>query len=272
MQSQSNIAEAFRYPLATSRGRAFTFNWFYARHHARRFEWMRNRIASCDKPSISILELGCHDARSLSYVPVEVHRYVGLDAGWKSGWSGETPYGLEAGKVRLKGRENFEVRISNSPQDIDKIEGRFDVALVLETFEYLPSAALEPYIVGLAGKLSDDGCLLTTMPNEKGIPLLAKALGAKLAGIRRSEYSSREFVHALLGQMNRVPRGVRGRKGFDYGQIARLLANYFPFLRLEGVGLLNLPPYLSTNIGIVASKKPLAGAARSLIAAKEQEQ
>ena len=269
MQSQHNVAEAFRYPPAIARGRAFTFNWFYARHHARRFEWMRDKIASSGKPSISILELGCHDARSLTYVPVKVHRYVGLDAGWKSGWNGETPHGLEAGRVRLKGRENFEVRISSSPQDIDKIEEQFDVALVLETFEYLQPAALEPYIAALAGKLGDDGILMTTMPNEKGIPLLVKALGAKLAGIRRSEYNRTEFIHAFLGQIGRVPRGVRGRKGFDYGQIARLLTKYFPFSKLEGLGLMDLPPYLSTNIGIVASRKPFAGVTRSLVAQRE---
>jgi hypothetical protein len=269
MQSQPNVTEALRYPPAISQGRAFTFNWIYARHHARRFEWMRDKIASCGKSSVSILELGCHDARSLTYVPISVHRYVGLDAGWKSGWNGETPYGLEAGKVRLKGRKNFEVRISNSPQDIDEMEEQFDAALVLETFEYLQPAALEPYIVALAGKLGDDGWLLTTMPNEKGIPLLAKALGAKLAGIRRSEYNGTEFIHALLGQMHRVQRAVRGRKGFDYGQTARLLTKYFPFLRLEGVGLLNLPPYLSTNIGIIASRKPFTGLSRPLVAPKE---
>jgi len=69
--------------------------------------------------------------------------------------------------------------------------------------------------------------------------------------------------------MDRVPRAVRGRKGFDYGQIARLMAKHFSFLRLEGVGLMNLPPYLSTNIGIVASKQPFAGLTRSPVAPKE---
>ena len=103
-------------------------------------------------------------------------------------------------------------------------------------------------------KCCDNGCLLTTMPNEKGIPLLVKALAAKLAGIRRSEYTATQFIDALMGRMDRVPRGIRGRKGFDYSQVAHVLAKYFPFLTLEGVGLLKLPPHLSTNIGIVASK------------------
>jgi hypothetical protein len=219
---------------------------------------MREKIATRKTKSASILELGCHDARSLSFVPVQVHRYVGLDAGWQSGWNGDKPYGLEAGRVRLKGNDNFEVRQSKTPRDIDLLPETFDIALVLETFEYLEPSALEPYIAALAGKVHDNGFLLTTMPNEKGIPLLVKALAAKMAGIRRSEYSAAQFVHAVMGRMDRVPRGVRGRKGFDYDQVAGILAKYFPFLSMEGVGLLKLPPPLSTNIGIVASKKPFA--------------
>ena len=258
MHSQVTTTDRFRYPPAVSRDRAYTFNWFYARHHAQRFDWMGNKIASLGKESVSILELGCHDARSLAYVPVNVHRYVGLDAGWQSGWNGETPYGLEAGRIRLQNAEKFEVRKSSSPEDIEEMEEQFDMALVLETFEYLEPSALELYVAALARRVCDNGYLLTTMPNEKGIPLLVKALGAKLSGIPRSEYTASQFFHALLGRMDRVPRASRGRKGFDYAQMAHLLAKYFPFLSLEGVGLMKLPPHLSTNIGIIASKKALA--------------
>lgn len=256
MRSQPNITDVVRYPPAISRGRAYSFRWFYSLHHARRFEWMREKIAERKSEPVSILELGCHDARSLGFVPVSVRRYVGLDAGWQSGWSGDTPYGMEAGRNRLKGNDNFKVRQSNTPTDIDLLAEKFDIALVLETFEYLEPAALEAYIAALAGKVSDNGFLLTTMPNEKGIPLLVKALAAKAAGIRRSEYTATEFAYALMGRMDRVPRGKRGRKGFDYSYVAGILAKYFPFLSLEGVGLLNLPRPLSPNIGIVASKRP----------------
>jgi len=256
-------SDVLRYPPAISRDRAYSFSWFYARHHARRFEWMRDKIASTGKKSVSILELGCHDVRSLAYVPINVHRYVGLDAGWQSGWNGETPYGLEAGRARLQGMEHFEVRKSSSSEDIEKIGEQFDVVLVLETFEYLAPSALEAYVAALARRVRDNGCILTTMPNEKGIPLLVKALGAKLSGIRRSEYTARQFFHALLGQMDQVPRASRGRKGFDYSHISHLLAKYFPFLSLEGVGLMKLPPHLSTNIGMIASKERSGAAMES---------
>jgi hypothetical protein len=246
-----------QYPSAVSSGRPLTLNWLYTRHHTRRFEWMREKIASYGKKSVSIIELGCHDARSLTYVPVNVDRYVGLDAGWQSGWIGNEPYGLEAGRARLQNLDNIEIRKSTSPEDVEKINGQFDVALVLETFEYLEPSALEPYIAALAHKVRENGCIVTTMPNEKGIPLLLKAIGAKLCGVRRSEYTARQFCDGLLGRMDRVPRAARGRKGFDYDQIVSLVGHYFPFLKIEGIGLMKLPPHLSTNTGIVASKEPL---------------
>ena len=215
------------------------------------------KLASHGKESISIIELGCHDARSLTYVPVNVHRYVGLDAGWQSGWKGDEPYGLEAGRMRMKDMKNYEVRRSTSPEDIEKIGEQFDVALVLETFEYLEPSVLESYITALAQKVSENGCMIATMPNEKGIPLLLKAAGAKAFGVRRSEYTATQFCNALLGRMNRVPRAAKGRKGFDYGQVVSLLSRYFPFMCIEGIGLMKLPPYLSTNTGVVAAKGPL---------------
>jgi len=57
------------YPPAISRNRAYSFRWFYSRHHARRFEWMRDKIAACNFKPVSILELGCHDSRSLGLCP-----------------------------------------------------------------------------------------------------------------------------------------------------------------------------------------------------------
>ena len=247
-----------RYPSAVSSARPFTLDWLYSRHHTRRFEWMRDKLASHGKESISIIELGCHDARSLIYVPVNVHRYVGLDAGWQSGWKGDEPYGLEAARIRMKDMKNHEVRRSTLPEDIEKIKEQFDVALVLETFEYLEPSVLESYIAALAQKVSENGCIITTMPNEKGIPLLLKAAGARLFKVRRSEYTATQFCNALLGRMNRVPRAAKGRKGFDYGQVVSLLSRHFPFMRTEGIEMIKkLPPYLSTNTGVVAAKRPL---------------
>jgi SAM-dependent methyltransferase len=154
-----------------------------------------------------------------------------------------------------------EVRKSTSPRDIEALDEQFDLALVLETFEYLEPASLDSYVAAIARKVRPDGCLLSTMPNEKGFPLLVKALGSKISGIPRSQYTARQFCYAVLGRLDRVPRAPRGRKGFDYALIVRLLERHFPFVRLESVGLVNLPLHLSANIGIVASKAPLPACA-----------
>jgi SAM-dependent methyltransferase len=254
---QKNSNDTLRYPRVERSPRVPSLGWLYARHHARRFEWMRDKIASLGKRSISIIEIGCHDVRSLTYVPVNVHRYLGFDAGWQSGWKDGSPFGLEAGRRRLQEYETFEVRESTSPEDVEIVDEQFDLAIVLETFEYLDPVALESYVAALARKLRPDGCILSTMPNEKGFPLLLKAIGSKISGVRRSQYTVRQFCNALLGRMDRVPRARKGRRGFDYAQMVRLLRRYFPFMQLEGVGVLKLPPTLSTNIGIVAAKVPL---------------
>ena len=61
------------------------FNRIYAIHHARRFEWLKSKIACLGKSDISVLELGCNDARSIEYIPVPIKRYLGLDAGAADG-------------------------------------------------------------------------------------------------------------------------------------------------------------------------------------------
>jgi hypothetical protein len=229
----------------------------YSTHHARRFAWLKERIASLPARSISVIEIGCHDARSLDYLPVHVHRYVGLDAGWQSGWKDGIPFGLEAARFKVRHHDNHEIRSCTSPEDIENVEGEFDVAIALETFEYLVPSSLQSYIAALARKVCRNGFILSTMPNEKGIPLLFKTIGSKISRVPRSKYSVSQFCNALLGRMNRVPRAPRGRKGFDYDQIVRLLRQYFPSLRVEPVGgFRNLPVSLSLNVGIVGSKTP----------------
>ena len=238
-----------------------SLGWLYTKHHACRFEWMRAKIPSLGKQNLSIIELGCNDARSLTYIPVSVSRYLGFDAGWQSGWKDGSPFGFEAARTCLLNDPTVEVRKSTSPRDIEALDEQFDLALVLETFEYLEPASLDSYVAAIARKVRPDGCLLSTMPNEKGFPLLVKALGSKISGIPRSQYTARQFCDAVLGRLDRVPRAPRGRKGFDYAVIVRLLKRHFAFLRLESVGLMNLPLHLSANIGIVASKAPLPACA-----------
>lgn len=234
------------------------FKALYTLHHAQRFRWLREKVVSAGKPCVSILELGCNDATSLDYIPLAVDRYVGFDAGWQSGWREGTAYGLEAARLRYTGIENIELRRSNDFRDIINLSGAFDFALVLETFEYLEPSTLESYISAMADKLWPGGHLVSTMPNEKGIAVLLKHVGSHISGVRRSEYSPRELLQAVLGRTRSIPRATRGRKGFDYQQIAKLARRHFSHVRLESVGPSFLPHCMSLNVGMVASHGFLA--------------
>lgn len=235
---------------------AHPLNRLYAFHHSRRFEWLQSKIAALGKQDVSILELGCNDARSLNYVPVRVHRYVGLDAGWRSGWNNGRPYGLNAARLRFEHSPQFEFLQSECHEDLLAVPGTFDMAIVFETFEYLKPEELEPYIAALSEKLSKDGCILSTMPNEKGLPLFLKAAGSKLSGVKRSEYTLPQFWNALRGRLDRVPRAYRGRRGFDYSVMAHLIRRFFPLVRLESIEPPCLPVWLSLNVGLVGLKQP----------------
>jgi hypothetical protein len=248
---------AAAHPLPTEGSRLRFFRSLYARHHTHRFDWLRQKIASLEKPSISILEIGCADARSLDYVPVHINRYYGLDAGWRSGVRNGKIYGLEAARCRFAHRKNFTFQQSVHYADLKPIREKFDIEILLETFEYLETSQLESYVRLLGEKLDERGCVLSTMPNEKGFPLLVKGFGSKISGVRRSEYNLREFLNAVVGRMDRVPRAERGRKGFDYEAVARLMARYFHHVHLEPVGGFGLPIALSPNVGLVASQAPL---------------
>ncbi|HEY2462106.1 MAG TPA: class I SAM-dependent methyltransferase [Candidatus Acidoferrum sp.] len=226
----------------------------YKRHHNLRFEWLRRAAANLRKNHIAVLELGCSDAKSLDFLPMNVSRYLGFDAGWRSGVKDGKPFGLEAARRKFQHKDQFEVRQSTNCEDLLNVADKFDLAIVMETFEYLPTAQLRTYISAICERLYDDGILITTMPNEKGLPVLIKAVGARLSGVPRSTYTPSELLHAALGKLEKVPRAERGRKGFDYRAIAKMVGSHLPEVCLDSIGFMELPCSLSLNIGMIASR------------------
>jgi hypothetical protein len=235
----------------------------YAYHHTRRFEWLKSKLQSLGKQNLSILEIGCNDARSLNYVPVRVARYLGFDAGWRSGWKNGYPHGLDAARIRFHNRPMFEFRKSVRYEDLSDVDEQFDIAIVLETFEYLELEQLETYVFLISEKLKHDGWIFSTMPNEKGLPLLLKAIGSTISGVQRSEYTLPQFWNALVGRLDRVPRSARGRKGFDYSAMAQMVQRHFAQVSLEPVEPNHCPLWLSLNVGLVGSKQQCQAAAIS---------
>jgi hypothetical protein len=146
--------------------------------------------------------------------------------------------------------------LSEKPDDMATLSEKFDIGICMETFEYISSSKIEAYMIAFAEKV--EGTLITTMPNEKGLPLLVKAVGAKISGIQRSSYTMAEFLNAVAGRMDRVPRGLRGRKGFDYAYLASLARRHFRYVHLEGVGFPHLPLIFNLNVGMIASQKPIS--------------
>lgn len=250
---RSTLSPANVHRLLRSRSRGFITR-IYAVHHSRRFEWLRSKIASLGKRDLSVIELGCNDARSVEYIPVRLKRYLGLDAGWRSGWKDAEPHGLDAAMVRFRDRPHFEVHRSQHCEDLERVDETFDVAIVLETFEYLEPSELEAYVFALSKRLNDTGCIFATMPNEKGLPLLIKTLGSRLSGVPPGGYTPVQFCNALLGRLDKVPRAVRGRKGFNYADMAEIIGRYFPHGFLESVEPANAPLWMSLNVGLVAFK------------------
>ena len=219
----------------------------YGRHHRGRFEWLRRKFAAlAEADGISVLEVGCHDGRALGYIPRRVRRYAGFDAGWGGG--------LERGRQRFAAEKNYTFTESTDPREVAQLEEKFDFIVCMETLEHLETPVVEGYIQAFACKL--DGCLLITVPNEKGLPLLVKATGAKVMNIERYyPYTAAEFFWGLMGRLDRVRRSEH--KGFDYARLVSLIQQHFKYVRVEGISPLRLPPSLSLTVGIVASQKPI---------------
>jgi len=219
----------------------------YARHHLGRFEWLRRKFeALAGAAEISVLEVGCHDGRALNYVPRRVRRYAGFDAGWGGG--------LERGRQRFVTEPDYSFTESTNPRDVESLREEFDFIICMETLEHLDAAVVEQYVQAFRAKLR--GYLLITVPNEKGIPFLVKATGARVLGVERYyPYTAAEFFWAVLGRLQRVRRIEH--KGFDYARLVSLIKKHFKCVSVEGISPLRLPPSLSLTIGIVASQEPI---------------
>ncbi|MFB3921526.1 MAG: methyltransferase domain-containing protein [Terriglobia bacterium] len=219
----------------------------YGRHHNRRYSWLSEKITRlAGSNDVTVLEVGCFEGRSLNYIPVPVRKYVGLDAGWGGG--------LQRARQFFRERPEVSFIESNQPRDIASIEGRFDFIVAMETLEHVDPPLVELYIKAFSEKL--DGYLLITAPNEKGLALLIKAVGAKFLGVDRIyPYTASEFFWGLMGRMERVHRSEH--KGFDYRALVNLVGKYFRYVSVEGVSPVRRPLQLGLTIGIVASQNPI---------------
>ncbi len=213
--------------------------------HEARFLWIHKKLLELGCPYDRVIELGCFDGKVLDFFPKKPHYYVGYDADWEDA--------LSLAQEKWKDYPNFHFRYCTTAEEMELGEDRFDIAIAMETLEHLPVEAVGPYLSKLAAVT--DGCILITVPNEKGVVFFAKHLAKLLFG-EVERHTLAEFVNATLGRMDRVKRGHH--KGFDYERLVCEVADYFDIVEISALPFSGLPKALNFTVGIVARKKSLS--------------
>lgn len=206
--------------------------------HMGRFVWLERRLARFDPDVRTVVELGCYDGRVLEHLPRAPERYVGYDANWEGG--------LDLARAKWGDHHEREFRHAESAADIDLTE-RFDVGVCMETLEHLPEALVDDYIDALAAIVRQR--LYVTLPNEMGIPFIAKHAYHALSG-GGEPYTPLEVINAALGRLDRVKR--HDHKGFDYRDMIRRIERRFVIDSIEGQPVPELPACVSMGVSIIA--------------------
>jgi len=220
------------------------------RLHESRFRWLLKSLRKVDAPCERILELGCFDGRSLSYLPRRPHAYLGLDANWEGG--------VDLGRERWRQDPTVRFERCQTPAELRQwVDGqRFDTTLCLETLEHVPPELVESYVEEIAKATT--GYLIVTVPNEKGPVFLAKYVVKRLFG-DYFRYRPIEVWGAFIGRMDLVKRD--DHKGFDYETIVRLIESRFEVVEVSGYPFRMLPKWASFGVGIIGKARKTPGGA-----------
>ena len=91
----------------------------------------------------------------------------------------------------------------------------FDVVFLLDCLEHTMSPTNESILLEVWRVLKKDGILICTVPNEKGLTLMLRAIVGKLAKVPRPAYSWKELVKAAI---TNSPIGIhtRDHEGYDF--------------------------------------------------------
>lgn len=215
--------------------------------HMARFNWLKKSLKRLQCQYDSILELGCFDGKVLDFLPEAPTRYMGLDANWEDG--------LDIAKEKWKShQQNYQFKQCQAPENMDLNGERFDISLVMETFEHIPPNLVSPYLKALSE--ATRGYIFITVPNEIGVVFFCKYLVKRLFGDTES-YSMREFVNETLGRTDKVDR--EEHKGFNYNQLTSEVGEYFDVIELSGHPFGFFPAYLNFGVGIIGKQKTYGG-------------
>lgn len=214
--------------------------------HESRFIWVKNMLNKHNSNSkMRIVELGCLDARMLSYLPSEsIDYYYGIDAGWGG-------YAEKAiNKYRNSKRINF--LISTNVEDISTKKNA-DAAIAMQVFEYIPDEHYKSYFQ----KFSDTGCkdVYFTVSNERGVFMFAKLIVKNLLGKGVASYSLKEIGYLIAGRMDKIERKAGSMKGFDYKYLIKEIKNTYQIDKVVGLPFPKLPLAFNFTIAIHAKLK-----------------
>jgi len=211
--------------------------------HNSRFQWFKNAITDFDVKTLKVFELGCFDGKLLEYFVVNPAFYAGYDADWEGG--------LSDAKEKLSS-ETITFTKSSSSKDLKVFaEKHFDISAAMETLEHLPVDLVNDYLLEISRITKS--YLLVTVPNEKGIVFFFKFLTKSIFLDGNQEYTFKEFVYAVTGQMEKIEQN--DHKGFDYAKLVSQISEYFDIVKVEAIPFKFLPKFLGFTVGIIAKPK-----------------
>ncbi|MHC1783321.1 MAG: class I SAM-dependent methyltransferase [Anaerolineaceae bacterium] len=211
-------------------------------HHAR-FYWLNEMVEKLFDRPLSVLELGCYDAKTISFLPSLPVKYRGFDANWENG--------LDIARKTFN-NPTYSFYECHTPVEMNVESDSYDLVLCMETIEHLPDETLEGYLEKL--KTAARGIMLVTVPNEIGLVFLGKYL-VKLLVYREKinpRYSFQDVLNQTLGRMDRVIHD--DHKGFDYRQLYKFLSRDWD-IRLYAIPFSWLPFSLGFSVGMVCVRK-----------------
>lgn len=212
--------------------------------HLARYRWVKQKFSLYFNGTAPgrVLELGCYDGKLLDQLgALSPEEYVGFDAGWEGGLD----------KARLTWGKNgkYEFIESKDFSAFDRhVSGTFTAAVSMETLEHIPPDAVPCYLKRIADVT--DGYFFVTVPNEKGLFLLAKQLAKKFCTKEGSKYTWKELFWGSVGRLGKIERDEH--KGFDWESLVDQMKEWFEIIEVEGRPLRFLPACLCFSICIVA--------------------
>ncbi|UEG50569.1 class I SAM-dependent methyltransferase [Ferruginibacter lapsinanis] len=226
--------------------RLFNTDTFRGRMHMARYIWLQEEVKNLGLNNISVLELGCYDAKAIYFLN-NPSKYSGYDANWE--------YGLDIARETWKEKPEYTFHECNMAAEFNPAGEKFDITVCQETLEHLRNPDLLEYIKRMA--MATKQYSFITVPNEQGFFFFLKYMFKKLTQGKSEEYNFKELMLTTFGMPHKVTRSLTDHKGFSYKELRGQLSEYFDIVYEKGVPFKWLPKSLSFSICILLKPKKI---------------